>query len=88
MESKGIHVFHIRHIFIHSYVTNAMEPQFSQSNRRILNKSQKYTLVQLHNLKKYYKYFTPLYIYHSKSIMYKKYLGYESFLNIQNSSTE
>jgi len=73
MKSKGIHVFHIIHIFIHSYVTNAMEPQFSQSNRRVLNKSHKYTLAQLYSLKKYYKYFTLLFIYHSKSIMYKKY---------------
>lgn len=50
MESKGIYVFHIMHIYIHSYVTNAMDPQFSQSNRRMLNKSQKYTFVQFNNI--------------------------------------
>jgi hypothetical protein len=71
MESKAIHVSHNIRIYIHSYVTNAIDPQFSQSNRRMLNKSQKYTLVQLYNLKKYYKYFTPVFICHSKSIILK-----------------
>ena len=52
MESKCIHVFYTIHIYIHSYVTKAMDPQFRQSNRRTLNKSQKYTLVELYNLKK------------------------------------
>jgi len=59
-------------INIHSSVTNAMDQQFSQSNRRMLNKSQKYVLVQLYNLK-YYKYFTPVFKCHSKPIIYKKY---------------